>query len=203
MKIMNIQITRRASLLLGCILSASACQGAIDFTVTLDTTALVGQGGLDLDFQLTDGSGTGDANNTVTLNNFHFGAGSWAGPASISLTDSSFIVSSTQGFTPGNILSFKVSMTTQVDAGGTPDMFSFAILKSAAEIPTTDLGGGAFLSVNIDSMNPQIQTFRSDLKQTAFDIAAPAIAAVPEPSTCIAGLGALGMLGLAAWRNRK
>ena len=94
-------------------------------------------------FQLTDGSGVGDANNTVTISNFAFGGGS--GPSGpISLTDTSFFVFSNPGFIPGSSLSFVVDLTTNPDLGGTPDQFSFAILTNAGtNITTTDVLGGS------------------------------------------------------------
>jgi hypothetical protein len=36
-----------------------------------------------IDFQLNDGSGLGDANNTVTINNFVFGSGNASGSANL------------------------------------------------------------------------------------------------------------------------
>src|SRR5437016_13675526 len=48
--------------------------GIINGSVSLDTSGLSGT--FELGFILTDGSATGDANNTVTLGNFGFGGGS-------------------------------------------------------------------------------------------------------------------------------
>src|SRR5579859_8130563 len=94
---------------------ASFCLASTMFAVTLDTSPLIGHpaGPFSLNFQFTDGQGTGDANNTVTLSSFAFGGGSAAGGPSLTggasgslgsgvvLTDSAFFNAFTEGFTPG------------------------------------------------------------------------------------------------------
>jgi len=176
------------------------------FQVAVDSAPLIGHasGPFLLDFQFTDGSGMNDGNNTVTLGGFNFHGGGWIGadPGPITLTDSSFFSEYLQGFTPGSSLSFSVSLTTAVDAGGIPDQFSFAILDNTlSEIPTVGMAD-AFLAVDIDSTSPTIQTYRSDLSRTSLDIPAPTInAAVPEASTFWAGACALGVLASACGRR--
>src|SRR5215471_3659686 len=91
-------------------------------SVSLDTSGLSGT--FELAFVLTDGSSVGDANNTVTLSNFLFGAGGSAGTvdptqsmggisgdfgSGVSLIDSSFLNIFASSFTPGNLLSFDFS----------------------------------------------------------------------------------------------
>jgi hypothetical protein len=79
-------------------------------------------------------------------------------------------------------------MSTHVDSGVTPDVFSFAILdNNLFNLPTTSFGTDTFLEVNIDSATPTIATFAS----ADGGIAAPMAMAVPEASTygiCAAGL---------------
>src|ERR1700758_962347 len=60
--------------------------GIITGTVSLGTVDLAGSGTFELVFVLTDGSGAGDANNTVTLSNFAFGAGGSGGSVDALLT---------------------------------------------------------------------------------------------------------------------
>src|SRR3974377_1196092 len=57
----------------------------IQYYVDINTASLVGNpsGPFSLDFQLNDGSGLGDANNTATINNFTFGTGSATGTANL------------------------------------------------------------------------------------------------------------------------
>src|SRR5579872_1052500 len=184
------------------------------FTVTLNTVPLTTAPGstagpFSLAFQLTDGSGTGDANNTATLSNFQFGGGSatacstgcsfggasGSASSSIVLKDSSFFNALLQGFTPGNSLSFQVDLTTNVDPGLTPDAFAFSLLDGGGlSIPTLDPGGSdALLVVNLDSAQPSVLTFASDPARLtssgiAVSLTAPVIgkaagSSVPEPGT--------------------
>ena len=187
------------------------------FTVTVDTTPLVGLlGPFAVAFQLTDGSGGGDANNTAMLSNFAFGGGSAGGcPANctttggasgdmtgtVTLTDSSFFNSFAERFTVGSSLSFQVDLQTNVDAGGIPDAFAFSILDNGLPIPTLDpLGADTLLSLDIDSATPTILTFASDLSRTDVALGAPAIGSpaspVPVPRTLL--LVVAGLLGVAA-----
>jgi hypothetical protein len=163
---------------------ASVSQAQMIFDVTLDSSPLQGHSSapFSLDFQLNDGSGSLDGNNSVTIDHFDFHGGSWTGPNSFTITDTTLPAFGPANiFTAGSLLSFRVTLTTQVDAGGTPDQFSFAILdKNNAEIPTQGLGD-AFVSVDIDSVDPMVSSFRTDLGRTGIDIGAPTITAVPEP----------------------
>jgi len=184
-------------------LLASFAQADETFTVSIDTSSLMGNaaGPFSLDFQFTDGSGADDGNNTAALYNFMFGMGSLTGsPTTVgtvsgniatgfSLTDSSFLNELTQSFTPGNALTFQISLTTNVDAGGVPDEFTFAILDSSgAAIPT--LGPfDTLLIADIDSSQPTPYTYGSDTTRgtlatgNPLQLPAPVITAAPEPST--------------------
>src|SRR5689334_16903130 len=69
------------------ILTTSPSQAQIAFHLSMDTSVLVGHPAAPffLDFQLNDGSGANDANNTISLSNFTFGGGT-AGPGGALLT---------------------------------------------------------------------------------------------------------------------
>jgi hypothetical protein len=183
---------------------------SIGFNVSLGTSPLIGSsaGPFYIDFQLIDGSGIGDANNTVTINNFLFGGGNAVGSplppiggasgdlsSFVSITDNSFLNEFTQQFNPGSKLSFHVNLTTNVDIGSpTPDAFSFAILDNTlAPLPTTGLGD-ALLLVNINSSTPLVEPFPTS-PGSPIQLSAPEISAVPETGSSISmllvGLGAV------------
>jgi hypothetical protein len=192
------------------------------YNVTLDTSALTAApGAYSLYFQLTDGSGTNDGNNTVTLSNFSFGGGAPVDPAQlfggvsgtlstgVTLTDNSFFNGFVQGFTPGSTLTFGMDLTTNVDAGGVPDLFAASILDANGnEIPSLDPSGAdTLLTINIGSPLT-VQPFAADPTTdptTATStgqyvtMGAPALgspASVPEPSALLL-VGAALVVGLA------
>jgi hypothetical protein len=208
-------------------LAPPAAYANLVFTVTLDTSALVGNANAPfaLAFVLVDGSGLGDANNTVSLTDFAFAGG---GPGSVnsnlsqggqsgslgsgvSLTDSSFFNAFVSTFTPGSVLSFLVDTTTNVDtgpSGPTPDEFSFSLLENCpvtastcSNVPTVDpTGADSLLTINIDSTNPTIESFASSLTP------APVITstAMPEPPSVLLlsiGLALVGVLYLCRWKS--
>jgi len=184
--------------------SSSLARAQIAFNVSVDTSALSGSmaSPLYLDFQLNDGAGWGDANNTAVISNFKFGGGTAVAPAVtsggatgtlgswVTLTDSAAFNEFYQGFSPGAWLTFTVSLTNRVDPGVTPDLFGFAILDhTLSNLPTTALGTDLFLQVNIDRADPAIWTFGS----ADGLVPAPQVVPVPEPSTygVLAGAGLL------------
>src|SRR5437879_5426013 len=100
------------------------------YTVSLNTAMLQGHPAspFSIAFQLTDGSATGDSNNTITISAFNFGGGNASGSPNtlggvtgslntkVALTDSLFLNYFIQPFTPGTQLSFQVSATNNIDA---------------------------------------------------------------------------------------
>ena len=198
----------RPMIVLFCLMGSSVSYADLTYDVSLDAAPLIGDpaGPFSLAFQITDGSFLGDGNNTVTVSNLNLGSGSLGGVAlavggvtgdlgsSMALTDSSFLSFAIQQFTPGDVLRFTLDATTNLDAGGGVDQFTFSILDSSGQqIPT---GGGllspffdVFTAINFDSSSsPSIQTFASDPTRTpagggpAIVIGAPEVtSAVPEP----------------------
>ena len=181
------------------------------FDVSLDTSSLVANpanGPYSIDFTLIDGSGTNDGNNSVLIGGFTYGGGNPTGSpsttgsasgslglGSVALSDQSFFNDFNQTFNPGGMLTFQVSLTTNVEA--TPDTFAFAILDgTGATLATNDpLGGDALFRVTFDGNPPTIDTY-SGL------VGPPTISprSVPEPSAM--ALLALGV-ALAGWRLRR
>lgn len=180
----------------------------VTYSFGLNTAPLAGHpaGPFSLNFQLTDGSGALDSNNMVTLSSFQFGAGGSAMGAptvaggatgsvggSVILTDSSFLNSFTQQFTPGSRLTFQAQVTTNIDSGPQPDQFSFAILdRTGVELPTTSSFFDVFATIDIDSTtNPTVRTAASDPTRIPAAGGAPIttgpaqVQAVPEPGTAV------------------
>ena len=175
------------------------------FDVSLNTSSISGST-LTLSFQLTDGSGTSDANNTVTVSGLNFGAGgSSSGTANLAggatgnstagfvLTDSNFFNAVEQQFVAGSMLSFRFDLTSNSDAI-TPDEFAFSI----EEIATTD-PGGALVVADIGG-TPQTFTSSSPYQALGAAQVTPATPA-PEPSSLL--LLGCGLLGIKLGRGRK
>jgi hypothetical protein len=209
------------------VLLISAAHADTLFQVTLDTGSGLffdSPGPFSLAFEFTDGSGTGDGNNSVTMSNFQFGpgggvvgapftSGSASGDLStnVVLTDAGFGNIFFQGFISGTILQFDLSLTTNVDPGGIPDEFIMSILDSSfSPLPTTSSSPlFPLLVIDIDSSNPSVQTFGTDPNQepaaggfTPF-LPAPvvtSISPVPEPSTGL--IFGISLICLSALRGR-
>ena len=101
--------------------------------------------------------------------NFFFGAGSPSGSGAsgslstgVTLNDTVFFTEYYENFTPGNLLSFTIDTTNQADPGGTPDLFTLAILDSGSnELPTTG-PASEFLDVSLaGGTSLQVSTFGS------------------------------------------
>jgi len=205
-------------------LAAPPLARASAFTVSVDVGSLSVPPGsasapFALYFQLTDGSGANDGNNTVTLSSFSLADGTFTpGPFTfggaagdlttiVTLTDTSFFSFFQQGFafpaglTPASrLLSFHVNMTTNVDPGGVPDVFAFSILDGTGfPIPTLDpLGTDTLITVTIDSANPFVAAYGSDPDRSRLGVNAPAIGSisvVPEPGTVwLVGAGVFALV---------
>jgi hypothetical protein len=179
----------------------------IQYYVDINTASLIGNpsGPFSLDFQLNDGSGAGDANNTATINNFTFGTGSASGTPSLAggaagnLSGAVTLIDTTpfnefyQAFNAGNDLTFDVTLTLNSDAGPTPDSFSVAILdNNLYNLPTTGIGD-TFLMVNLGP-TPSVTTGFSTSPGVTVSVAA-----VPEPGS-LAWIS-LGLMAFGLWRR--
>ena len=188
---------------------SALCQtasGDTIYNVTLDTAPLVGHlaGPFYVEVTFTDGSGVGDANNTVTMSNITFGGGSALGgplvfggasgslETGVAITDSSVLSLFSEQFAPGLLLSFSLGLTSNDDAGGTPDGFTFFLLDSSGvPIPTLAPFGDYFIGANLGSTGPIFNAYASDPNRAPsvgnpVSIPAPTItsvSSVPEPST--------------------
>jgi hypothetical protein len=196
------------------IISLIALAGSAHASVILDVT-LTGTDLLDsfggsisatpysLAFQLADGNATGDGNNSAVLSNFQFGTGGPTGSplliggavgdlsSTVTLTDSGLANIFIQPYIAGATLQFRLTLTTNVDGGGTPDEFIFSILDNTlTPIPSASASPlGPFLVVDLDSANPSVTTFGGDPTSLYGFIAAPQVtvgspvSSVPEPTS--------------------
>lgn len=198
------------SIALGILLFAhSARADGVDPMVTFNTSALTtlpgsNGGPFELAFVFTDGSGTGDGNNTVTLSSFTLGGGSVGAldsgnsggvPGSlgstITLSDTSFFNFFGQDFVPGSTLSFDLATTSNVDSGGTPDQLDLFILapgltsSACGAIPTTDPSGNcALLQLIFNSPSgPAAQFFSGTGVYSNVTGGFSSVIPTPEPTT--------------------
>ncbi len=200
---MNSNPLLKNSLLLatGLLMFTGAAHAAL-YRVSVNTSVLTapensGNGPFSIDFQLNSGATTG--NNTAIISNFSFNGGgvpfgpanllggaSGSLPGAITLTDTDAFNEFYQEFTPGASFEFDLSLTENVDAGGIPDSFSFSILDgNLFNIPTTGFGGSLFqVDLNPGSQAPNISVATGSYV---------GVVAVPEPSSAILGLAALGL----------
>jgi hypothetical protein len=185
--------------------------GAVIYDFSMETASLIGHiaGPFSLEFQLNDGGGTGNSNNTVMLSNFMFGGGVATGlpqtfggasgdvSSGVSMTDTMFFNQFVQQFMPGSRVGFRLELTGVPDPSGVPDQFSFAILdRSGTELPT--LGPfDVFLLIDIDSALPMPSVYGGDPGRRPaaggrpLSIPAPNVTVVPEPNTLLMLIGSL------------
>jgi hypothetical protein len=204
-----------------------AASAEMIYNVTLDTTPLVGHpaGPFVVFLAFTDGSGIGDANNTVTVSDLSFGGGAaLADPITfgsvsgsleggLTITDASAVNFFEEGFNPGLQLSFSLDLTSNDDEGGIPDRLTFFILDSLGlPLPTLAPAGDYFFGVDLGSTGPVFDAWGSDFSRSPslgspVTISAPIIASpVPEPSTIWllnAMVIALAAVRCFARRNRR
>lgn len=200
--------TMRLRLILTIVFATRLLLADVIDQVTLNTAPLIGNssGPFTLDFQLVEGNGIGDSNNTVTLSDFSFGGGSVTTPPSsstggVKVASSPFIITLKETsfyddveflFTPEGTLSFEVDATTNIDTVA-PDTFTFALFNnSLSPIPTTNPNGfDSFWELDLPTTGGGTQTISSgtDTTQTSINIAAPAVmpqvSTVPEPSSFV------------------
>ncbi len=146
-------------------------------SLTLDTTSLVSHpaGPFYFGLAFTDGSGIGDANNTIMVSNVSFGGGSSLGnpntfggasgslESGITISDSSSLGWFFELFAPGNQLSFTVTLTSKDDADGIPDRLTFFILDSSGvPLPTKSPAGDYLFGADLSSTLPTIDIYGSD-----------------------------------------
>ena len=150
------------------------------YHVTIDTSLLAGHpaGPFFLQFSLTDGSGSGDANSTVIVTNFNFGVDGQEGgepdttggasgdmTLGVSLTDSAADNEFIEGFQPGVTLTFDVQASLSLDQGTNSDEFDIALLDNLVErVPTLDTNSENILVrlTTSDGVSINLENYTSD-----------------------------------------
>lgn len=174
-------------LLLSLLVASGFATAARAASVTVDTSTLSG-GLYYIDFQLNDGNGVGDGNNTATISGFSFGGGTVTGAATsfggvsgnlssaITLIDTDPFNEFFQAFIPGSYLSFMVQLSNNPN-GAIPDTFGFALLdENLMNLATYSLGSDQLLTVAINGGALTYDTYAS-----VGGIAAPTVGeSVPE-----------------------
>lgn len=190
--------------------------GSITETVTVNTSSFVGStNSFEVFFSLTDGSGSGDGNNTVTLSGFNFGAGGSAGAVDMGNTSNAagdlqsgvtmndagnFSDSFAAFFTPGSSLSFTIADAfTSLDSP-TPDMLSFALVNNGALLTTNDPSlNDNLVTLTLDSASGTTTLYTD---QNATDsVGTPTLGSpvsAPEPPGWMLLFAGLGLLGIAS-----
>lgn len=191
--------------------SARAQTFHIDITTApLTAPANAANGPFLLDLQLNSGSTLN--NNTAVINHFTFGGGgapfgaanvfggaSGSLATSVTLSDTLAFNEFFQSFTAGSLLSFDVTLTRNLDAGGTPDIFSVALLDSSLfNLPTTGFAD-QLLSVNLPAATTGFQTFTATGSYGGIRVS---VIPVPEPATYGLAGGAM-VLAIALVRRAR
>ena len=197
------KIMIRVSLMLAAMLVAFGTRpaSAAILDVTIDTSPLVGAGLFQIDFQLIDGSGFGDASTTVQVRDINGafngmplveGGASGEVVSGIDVTDSAFFNAFTVPFTAGPALSFR--LIGMASPGGlTPDLFTVSLVRYALPDGSATLEFFPLLDVE----------FGEPRTIAAYDVAgvnlaAPTVTEVstPAPEPGLLALGAVMAAGL-------
>jgi hypothetical protein len=170
---------RTGLIFLLCALTAPLARaaGTTTYEVTLNTAPLVAHpaGPFSILFAFTDGSGLADANNTISVTNVDFGGGNGLGSVTVfggasgslesglTITDASPLNLFSEGFSPGQVLRFTVTLTTNDDGGGTPDRITFYVLDaSGTPVPTLAPAADYLLGIDLGSAPSAPAAFGTD-----------------------------------------
>ena len=171
----------------------------LTYHVTIDTSSLVLEGALVMDFINGDG-----LNNHYTNIYKFFTEGALAGapvlsgaatgtliPGPANMGDSEFVAEIRQPIMHGASLSFDLKITTNGPFAGFPDSYSFYLLdENDLSYPTDDpLGTDALFAIDIDSNHPTVWVFQSDFTSATVElISGPPVADPGGPYSADVGV---------------
>ena len=186
---------------------------ATALSVSLDTAGLAGQAGSELLFIMTDGSGTGDGNNTASVSGVGLGGGSLAAVdpfntfggftgdlgSLLTLTDNSPASGFAEFFTPGATLTFSLNVTSNSDGNGVPDgLFLYLTDPSGNPLPTADpTGSDSLFAIDLSGSGTSVSNYDPQF----LTISGPPSGSVPEPGALALLAAGLSLLGVAGRRR--
>lgn len=184
----------------------------LPYVVTLDTRPLASlEQAFTLRFSLTSTNGT--QGNSATFGPFNVGAYDGQGPApappnpnqATTLSDTGNLATSQQGFTPGDTLSFNLTLNTGTSFPDTPDRFSFLLFDPVAnQTVPTDAPGNTNTLFTVDFTSAASPTITPYTTSPAYGSIKPSVTPVPEPSTLwLAAVGLAGIMGQSLWRRTQ
>lgn len=154
-----------------------------ELQVTVKTSGLIGHpaGPFSIAFALVDGSGLEDGKSTATVTNVNFGSGNALGnpflvggasgdlTSTVTITNNSVLSLFVQTFTPGDELSFRVSLTAGQGQRSSPTRLTFFIVDSSGTpLPTLAPAGDFFIGIDLTSEDPSPDVYGSDLSRPPF-----------------------------------
>lgn len=199
--------------------TATVTAGSLGVTVATSSMRSHTGGPFSIWFALVDGSGLGNANNTVVIDQFAFGGGaSFGSPSfllggvtgsmltSIEFQDSAVLNAFAEPFLAGALLSFRLRFTEHED-DPFPDRLTMGFLDGAGlPVPSSAPAGNFFLGVDLVP-EARIATFGSNASEPLWSgdplvLSAPTVT-VPEPGYCWLALLVCGSLTAIVIRRQR
>lgn len=180
LRILQIAIIMLALTAVFCTTCAAATSVA---QFSIKTTGLIGHpaGPFSIMLALTDGTGISDGKSIVTVTSANFGSGRALGnptllggasgdlASGVTITNSSFLSLFVEPFTPGEEVSFKVSLTASQSKGGFPTRLSAYILDgSGTPLATLAPAGDFFIGIDMTSEDPFPEVYGTDPSRPPF-----------------------------------
>jgi hypothetical protein len=185
--------------------STALADPLVTYLVSLDTAPLLPPSGTyTLDFRFYDGSFSNDTNNSFAASRFNVGPSG----AGVIATDAYPFNDRVFDFIPMSLLSFQLSVTTNLDAGLVPDDLKVVLFNpNGFALPTTDSATSALFDIYIDGNPPRVAIYQPVARDPATGTTNPLTSAasvvpVQIPETGTLGLMAIGLIVAGVYRLR-